>query len=76
MENTLLEKLLHAVDEAILYRTEGKLNDLKKVREEIRRKNELIALTLNAFRSENIDQDKYRELFLLEGSLDKWGQNR
>lgn len=76
MENTLLEKLLHAVDEAILYRTEGKLNELKKVREEIRQKNELVAQTLRAFRPENINQEKYRELFLLEGSLDSWGQNR
>ena len=55
MESTLLEELLHAVDEAVLYRTEGKLNELKKVRQKIRQKNELIAQTLNAFRSENQD---------------------
>jgi hypothetical protein len=57
MENTLLEKLLQAVDEAVLYRTDGKIQELKRVREEIRQKNELIVQTLTAFRSEN------REIF-------------
>jgi hypothetical protein len=41
MENNLLERLLQAVDEAILYRTDGKIQALKKVREEIRQKNQL-----------------------------------
>ena len=61
MENTLLERLLQAVDEAILYRTDGKLQELKKVREEIRRQNESVEQALNAFRSElfHVNQGDY-----------------
>lgn len=60
--NTLLERLLHAVDEVLIYRTESKLQDLKKLRDEIRQKNEFIAQAVDDFRSsENGDQI---ELFL------------
>jgi hypothetical protein len=51
MENTLLERLLQAVDEVVLYRTDGKIQALKKVREEIRQKNE------------NADEAVYRKLW-------------
>jgi hypothetical protein len=61
MEN-LLEKLINAVDEVILYRTDGKIQVLQKVREEIRQRNELVS-QLNAFKPENISQADYRKLF-------------
>lgn len=60
-----LERLLKAVDEAVLYKTVGKLQELRQIREDFRMAElaSLVTDVVEAFAPENINQVAYRGLF-------------